>query len=152
MWVTVFSSSEGSMQHLNYTQLPAQGQRGTWQEDHLPCWCIHNVLKTPATRAGRRCSAAHPKCYAEAGTRTALSPCASWCATPEHSCGAVPTALFLFQAQMCLALPSRLTINHRPGICDFPTAHPSNFVIFSSLCIKEMYACISSIRKNASLH
>lgn len=42
--------------------------------------------------------------------------------------------------------------SHRLSICDFPTARPSNFVIFSSLCIKEKYACISSIRKNASPH
>lgn len=93
-----------------------------------------------------------PSTVPRLGGELPYAPVTAGVQCPEHSCSTIPTALFSFQAQMHSALPSRLTINHRLSICDFPTVRSSIFVIFSSLCIKGKYAFISSIRKNASLH
>lgn len=52
------------------------------------------------------------------------------------SCDSVTATLPSTQVRMRLAQLSRLTINHRLSICDFPTVRPLNFVIFSSLYVK----------------
>lgn len=134
-------------------KLPVQGQSNTWQEDYLPCLHTRTVVKTPTTQAGWPCSTGDPEHCAEVGIRTVLCPCAGWHAAPRAQlwCSSCSFVLVSSSDLFGFAIQTN-NQSHRLSICDFPTARPSNFVIFSSLCIKEKYACISSFRKNASPH
>lgn len=71
---------------------------------------------------------------------------------PKLSSEVVSTALLSFQDEICSALPSRLAINYRLSICDFPAARPSNFFSVLFFSVTKKHAFIYSIRKNASLH